>query len=256
MKATRLAIVRILFCLLAIVLYTGCDNREKTAPVTIDPDAKLVCLFFDDGWQNQYDMALPILLKYNFKATFGVITGEIGIGEGLWKHMGEKELKELTGYGMDIASHTRTHPDLTANLDDKQLRDEIIESKRDLEKLGFKVRTFVSPHHKWNDAVIEYIENAGYVCGRAGLEKPFDLTTTNLKARFHVPGYPIVGQDFEQFKAIVDKASGDSAICLVYHFISDSGPLETSTPVANFHEQISYLKEGGFTVLLLPDLFR
>jgi peptidoglycan/xylan/chitin deacetylase (PgdA/CDA1 family) len=94
---------------------------------------------------NQYDVALPILLQHDFKASFAVITGSIGTGEGFWKYMGEKELKKLAKYGMDIAVHTKSHPDLTANLTDAQLPEEIIGSKKYLEKLGFEVRTFVAP---------------------------------------------------------------------------------------------------------------
>ncbi|MFC2014235.1 hypothetical protein ACFLU8_05150 [Chloroflexota bacterium] len=33
-----------------------------------------------------------------------------------------------------------------------------------------------------------------------------------------------------------------------------SGAEKTSTRVYNFHEQMRYLKEAGFTVALLPDL--
>lgn len=258
MKATRLAIVYILFCLLAIVLYTGCDNKEKTAPVTVDPDAKLVYLFFDDGWQNQYDMALPILLKYNFKATFGVITSKIGTGEGFWEYMGEKELKKMANYGMDIASHTKTHPHLTANLTDQQLHEEIINSKKDLEKMGFKVRTFVYPYYEWDDVVLNHVREAGYICARGGWpeEEAYDLTTANPDASYHVPTYEITNQNLEVFKSIVGQASRYSVVCLTYHFISDTGPPKTSTPVQNFYEQMRYLKEAGFTVLLLPDLFR
>jgi len=117
--------------------------QASLQPAPISPDAKLVCLFFDDGWQNQYDVALPILLDYNFRASFGVITGSIGTGVSFCEYMGVKELKELAEYGMDIACHTKTYPHLTANLTDQQLHEEIIDSKRYLEKMGFKVPTFV-----------------------------------------------------------------------------------------------------------------
>jgi len=46
-------------------------------------DSKLVCLFFDDGYVNQYEVVLPILLKHDFEASFGVITGYIGTGHGV-----------------------------------------------------------------------------------------------------------------------------------------------------------------------------
>jgi peptidoglycan/xylan/chitin deacetylase (PgdA/CDA1 family) len=229
---------------------------QRRQPLALPPDAKLVSLFFDDAWMNQYDVALPILLQHDFKASFAVITGSIGTDEGFWKYMGEKELKELAKYGMDIAAHTKSHPDLTANLTDAQLREEIIGSKKYLEKLGFEVRTFVAPFLRWNDTLVSYVMEAGYVCARGPWGFTFDLRTTDPKARFSVPSHTITNEDLEQFKAIVAKANRYTVVVLNYHFISDIGPKETSTPVANFAQQMRYLKENGFTVVLLPDLFR
>jgi len=88
------------------------QKPESPPPQPIPPDAKLVCLFFDDCWQDQYDTALPILLQHGFKATFGAITGSIGTGKSTSKYMDKKELKELARYGMDIANHSKTHPHL------------------------------------------------------------------------------------------------------------------------------------------------
>ena len=246
--------------LLFLISIVGCQKAviSKPAPAPILPNARLVCLFFDDGWGNQYEIALPILLKHDFKATFGVITGSVGTGDDIWRYMDEKELEELAKYGMDIACHTQTHPHLTDNLTDEQLSEEIIDSKKYLEKMGFEVSTFVYPYYDWDDRVVELVTEAGYTCARAGwLEGEFyDLTTADPRARYYVPSWAIVNQDMERFKFLVDKAGRHSAVCLTYHFISDTGPEETSTPVANFQAQMSYLKEAGFTVVLLPDLIR
>ncbi len=242
--------------IVSLVAFSCLGSPSAVTPATLPPDAKLISLFFDDGWMNQYDVALPILLKYNFKATFGIITGNIGTGTGLYKYMGKKELKELAKYGMDIASHTKTHPDLTANLTEVQLREEIIGSKEYLEKLGFKIRTFIHPYLKWNDITVNYVRQAGYICARGGFGITYDLKATDPKARFSVPAFPITNQDLEQFKTIVAQANRYSVGILCYHFISDIGPKETSTPVASFAEQMRYLKENGFTVVLLPDLLK
>ena len=65
-----------------------------------------------------------------------------------------------------------------------------------------------------------------------------------------------VKENIEEFKYILDQASRHSLVCLTYHHISDTAPPEASTPIQGFHEQMRYLKEAGFTVVLLPDLFR
>jgi peptidoglycan/xylan/chitin deacetylase (PgdA/CDA1 family) len=247
-------------CLLSLILPVGCQEAviPKPTPAPIPADARLVCLFFDDAYLNQYDVALPVLLKYDFKATFGVITGSIGRGHDLWEYMDKEKLRELASYGMDIAGHTKTHLNLTGNLTDEQMRQEIIESKKHLEAMGFEVTTMVYPYYAWDDRVIEYVMEAGYTCARAGWskEQAYDLTTSDPKARYHAAAWQISHQDMARFQFIVNKASRQSVVSLVYHFISDTGPEATSTPVANFHAQMSYLKEAGFAVALFPDLFR
>jgi peptidoglycan/xylan/chitin deacetylase (PgdA/CDA1 family) len=250
------------FCLLLLVFTAGCFQpaglklEPLPAPV-LTPDSRLVSIFFDDAFYNQYEVALPVLLKYGYRATFGVITDSIGYGDGLWEYMGTEHLRKLAGYGMDIASHTRTHPHLIDNLSDKQLRQEIIDSRRDLEKLGFDVRTMVYPYYEYDERVIEYVREAGYVCARAGWpqNEAFDLTTDDPDARYHVSSTQISRQYNDNFQRGVDKAGRNSLVCLVYHLISDEGPESTSTSVADFYAQMDYLYQNGFTVVLLPELF-
>ena len=251
--------ISIILCLLLLSLVTSCQKTviPKPAAIPIPPDAKLVCLFFDDAFKNQYEVALPILLEYNFKATFGVITDYISTGRDLMEYMGTEELEELAKYGMDIASHTKTHAELTV-LSDEQLREEIIESKKDLENMGFEVSTVVYPYYSWNDKVIDYAIAANFTCARAGWtqEGVFNPSNSDPRARYHVAAWQISKQDMNRFKYIVGKAGRNSVVCLVYHLISDDGPETTSTPIANFREQMAYLKNAGYTVIPLPDLFR
>ncbi len=243
---------------LLLVTITGCQEAAitETKHEPIPPDARLVCLFFDDGYQNQYEMALPVLLEHDFKATYGIISGEIGVGSGLWQCMGETELKELAAYGMEIACHTKTHPHLADNLTDVQLREEIIESKQYLESLGFEINTMVYPYYEWDDRVIKYVIEAGYSYARGGWpeEGSFRLPLSDNGVKYHLPSRQITNQDIALFKSYLDELDSGDIICLVYHFISDTGPETTSTPVANFHAQMSYLKESGFRVIALADL--
>lgn len=231
-------------------------SEQSPAPEPISPDAKLVCLFFDDCFQNQYDVALPILREHDFKATFGVITGYIGTGHDLWEYMDEDELKVLVDCGMDIACHTRSHPDLTANLTDEKLREEIVYPKTHLENMGFRVYTVVYPYYRCDNRVIQFVMEAGYTCGRVGWSesRDYDPRRGDPKAGLKVPSWQITNQSMDDFKTIVDRAGRYSVVSLVYHFITDEGPVETSTPVNNFKEQMDYLKEAGFTVVLLPDI--
>ncbi len=216
-----------------------------------------VCLFFDDGWMNQYEEVLPVLLEYDFKATFGVITDSIGTGDNFWEYMGEDELNELYNNGMEIACHTKTHPHLTDDLTDAELQAEIMDTKLYLEDLGFEIKTFVYPYYEWDERVIEYVKTTGYSYARGGWpeEGPFSLPLSDDEVRYHLPSRQITDQDIETFKSYFSELDSDSVVCLVYHFITDDGPKSTSTPITNFHEQMTYLKEAEFNVVVLSDLF-
>ncbi len=218
---------------------------------------KLVCLTFDDGWQNQYDNALPVLQQYGFKATFAVVTTWIGNDAGLPDQgMSYSELHTLADQGMDIASHTRTHPHLPT-LGASDLQNEVAGSKADLESENFTVRTFVYPYYEYNSSVVTAVKNAGYICARSGaLNNPYTPgNRTDPNAQYYIDAVEINTQDITTFKSIVDQATDHSVICLCYHSISDNVSSPTPiTPVANFGEQMRYLKDSGFAVSLLPDL--
>jgi peptidoglycan/xylan/chitin deacetylase (PgdA/CDA1 family) len=247
-----------------LLLVPGCTGGVNAGaaaaalpPVTIPPDAKLVSLFFDDGFVNQYEVALPVLRQYGFRATFGIITGSVGKGHDLWQYMDQKHLKALANGGMDIASHTVSHISLTANLTDERLHREIFDSKKALEKMGFGVTTMVYPYYEWDERTVAVVREAGYTCARAGWsrDKAYDLNDPAPDARYRVFSWQITGQDMATFRQYLQEAGPQTLVGLTYHFISDSGPAATSTPVAGFQAQMAYLKEAGYTVVPLPQLF-
>ena len=254
MKKKLLLLVNII--LLFLLIFSGCNKLETTP--TITPDSRIVCLFFDDGYQNQYDVVYPILNKYNFKATFSIITSVIGTGTGLYQYMSLDELKDLANNGMDIGSHSITHAHLLT-IPDSQLHDEIFNSKEQLESMGLVINTFVTPFYEWDDKVLDYIIAANYTCARGGGpvdNVTFDPYDPNPRARYHAAPMQISNQTLTKFKSIVNKTGPHAAVCLVYHFVSDDGPSGTSTTLDMFKKQMSYLQSANFTVVTLPELYK
>ncbi len=119
---------------------------------------KAVALTFDDGWEEHYKNAFPILKKYGVKATFFVPTGWVGKSWILtWK-----EMREMSQAGMVFGSHSISHPDLD-KLSDEELKKEVEDSKKSLEdNLGVKVDYLSYPAGMYNDKVIEAVKAAGY----------------------------------------------------------------------------------------------
>ncbi len=123
---------------------------------------KTVVINFDDGWENQYTYAFPLLKKYGDTATFFIYTNAIGHRHFLtWQ-----EVKELAAGGMQIGSHTKSHPYLNKISEDR-LKDEIMGSKKIIENnLGKPVTAFASPFGYSNPDIVSLIKEAGYTSGR------------------------------------------------------------------------------------------
>jgi len=120
---------------------------------------KSVVLTFDDGYVDNYMAMLPILKKYNFKATIFVITGVIDKSDN---YLTSQQLKEMEKYGVDIESHTANHENLKDLSKEKQL-ETLIKSKKELEKmLNKKVNFFAYPFGGYTKTSIEAVREAGY----------------------------------------------------------------------------------------------
>lgn len=73
------------------------------------PD-KPVVLTFDDGYEDNYTNAWPLLREFGFTGTFYVMTS--GPDTGNSGYMTPQQLAEMAAGGMQIESHSRDHPDL------------------------------------------------------------------------------------------------------------------------------------------------
>jgi peptidoglycan/xylan/chitin deacetylase (PgdA/CDA1 family) len=73
------------------------------------------------------------------------------------------ELKELNADVLEIGSHTKTHPNCTNLTDYADLEDEILHSKKDIEKIiGREVKHFCYPAGSYNDRVLDEVKTSGY----------------------------------------------------------------------------------------------
>lgn len=130
--------------------------------------AKPLVITFDDGYEDNQRMAVPLLRKYGFHGIIFVITDNIGKpGYLTWEQM-----KAVQERAINIGSHTMTHANLT-KLDAEELAKELQNSKAALEKgLGTRVDYIAYPHGGVNARVIAAARAAGYKGGngtRVGL---------------------------------------------------------------------------------------
>jgi peptidoglycan/xylan/chitin deacetylase (PgdA/CDA1 family) len=143
---------------------------EKAIP------AKSAIITFDDGWKSQYEVAWPILKKFNYPVTLfiyteGIKPGHFSGGESMSWEM----LAEMRDAGVDIQGHSATHSDLRRPYDkiakkklnpqeyEEWLNKELVGSKEMIEqKLGVKVNCFAVPYGFHNDHIRDICLKAGY----------------------------------------------------------------------------------------------
>ena len=103
---------------------------------------KAAIITFDDGMLSQFTNAKTILDKYNFKATFYIICNSVNKENRMtWNNIQTLEEEEN-----EIGSHSMNHKKLS-KLSEEEIRYEIIESKRCLQKKGFNVTSFSFPYN-------------------------------------------------------------------------------------------------------------
>ena len=150
--------------------FQGLSMRDLEPYLQGEKQGKVVGITFDDGYQNNLDNALPILLKNGFTATCYAVSSLIG-GTNLWDKgkVEEKPLMTLENWrtwrdaGMDIGSHTRTHADLTAISVDKA-RNEITDSKKELENtIGCEARHFCYPYGLFTPLHSAMTKESGFI---------------------------------------------------------------------------------------------
>ncbi len=149
-----------------------------------------VCLSFDDGYQDNYDIAYPILKQMEVPFAIYVTTGFIDNRIPMWWYPNEQlgisteSLKALdTDPLCTIGAHTVSHPRLDTLPPEKQ-REEIIQSKQELESiLEHPVRHISYPHGAYNADTLDIVKSAGFysaLCAWGGNIRKGDTTLLEL----------------------------------------------------------------------------
>ena len=144
---------------------------------------KPVILSFDDGYEDNHRVILPMLEERGMKAVFYVVTNDIGLpGYMTWD-----DLFDLERHGMEIGSHTANHIPLTTLPPEKQ-REELHLSKLMLEWKGLKtIYSFSYPTGAYDAGIVAMLAEEEYltaVTGEAGLNNvetnPYLLRRVNI----------------------------------------------------------------------------
>jgi peptidoglycan/xylan/chitin deacetylase (PgdA/CDA1 family) len=163
---------------------------------------RAVAITFDDGYENYFMHALPILVRHGYPATVFLVANAIG-GTNAWdavegdveeKLMDLGQIREAQAAGTEFGSHTLDHVDLTAATPDEAWR-QVNGSRCFLEEcLDAPVVSFCYPYGRKTGAVREMVQRAGYrfACSTekgSNTENtdPFSLRRVNVRRDTHLP---------------------------------------------------------------------
>ncbi len=149
-----------------------------------------VSITFDDGYAENCDEALPLLIRRRIPCTYFAMSHFSRTGETFPHDVAEgtsfqpntiEQLRSLANAGIEIGGHTKTHADLGQITCEQRLYDEIVGGRDELARdLGVEIRYFAFPyglHENLNATAFRIAAEAGFagVCSAyGGYNRPGD----------------------------------------------------------------------------------
>jgi len=146
-------------------------------------DRLTACVTFDDGYAENCDQAIPFLIEEQIPCTYFVSTHYV-LEQESFPHdlkLGFRsapntveQIRMISDAGIEIAAHTRTHPDMGQVRDPQRIHDEFVVAGRELEDMvSRRVRYFAFPFgmpRNMNPMVFHLAREQGYegVCSAYG----------------------------------------------------------------------------------------
>lgn len=199
------------------------DSRTDSGEVDtsgIDKEKPMIALTFDDGPGDGTERILRVLQENGAKATFFELGGRIQARPELSKKLAEA--------GMQMASHTYDHPDLT-KISEEDVSSQYTRAEKAMEKAtGGKPTALRPPYGASNE--------------RVRSQTPYPLILWNVDSE------DWSSRDAEAIcNAVYDANPGDGDI-LLFHDIYDStaDAIETLVP---------YFKEKGYQMVTVEQMF-
>ena len=131
---------------------------------------KPILLTFDDGYENFYTHAYPILKRYGYTALIFMLTGyidnwnlwEVKLSKDRFKHLSRTQIQELSEEGFWFGSHGVNHLFLTYQ-SDSLAKKEVQLSRAILEEiLGKPTQFFSYPYGDYDARIVRFVQEAGY----------------------------------------------------------------------------------------------
>ena len=138
---------------------------------------KEVVLTFDDGIEDNYIKAFPVLSKYDMPAIIFLETANIGSQD---MYLTWDQVRLMAKNNIAFGAHATAGAYLPSIKDEQVLVSEIVSSKSGIEgQIGKEVKYFCYPTGGFNDRIKEIVRNAGYK-GACATNRGFDKLNSDV----------------------------------------------------------------------------
>ncbi len=230
LKPVKVFVCLLLVCAtLGVMLgVTSCESiyfgyQARKVPIySVDTTEKKVALTFDAAWgADKTSKIIEILKEEDVSGTFFLV--------GFWSEKFADKIKEIDEAGLDIGTHSNTHPKMST-LSEEKMTEELEKSMELIKNVTNKdVKFFRPPYGDYNDQVVSCAEKLGLKTIQ------WDVDSLDWK-----------GLSSDQILSRV-KASVKCGSIILFHNNSDN-ILEALPNV------IKYLKAEGYKMVKLSDL--
>lgn len=200
----------------------------------------LITLSYDDGYRNWYENALPLHSKYNMPATFNIIGGKVYSGE---KHfMNSSQIWVSHDLGIEIGSHSQTHPFLTTKTEE-EIHREFYTSIAVLEDLVGEVSTIAIPYSSYDERIreiaMQYFDGVRVLGHQTNTQENYDPYWLKSRAVVNT-------MEFSTIKEWIDQAVEEQSwVIIMFHGITKE-PLEEYETTPEILEQVMlYINDLG-----------
>ncbi|MCS7005877.1 MAG: polysaccharide deacetylase family protein [Cytophagales bacterium] len=129
-----------------------------------------IILTFDDGYEDNFQNALPLMQKYGFRGVIFLLGNlfpdynfwDVALGDERFSLMNQSQREAFVRAGWEIGAHSLSHKRLT-QISTKEAYDEIKKSKSLLEtSLSISVISFAYPYGDYNSEIRDITKKVGF----------------------------------------------------------------------------------------------
>lgn len=226
-----------------------------------------IILTFDDNKWNHYTTVFPLLKRYKLTATFGYIT------QGTYTHSENNNaaIKEMMDYGIEITSHSHTHPRFDKNINSTEfLKEDMISNKEILNSHNINSYGLILPYNHLNiDINFFNFLNLDYITYETStvrnyhpyperrvlnLTKERNLTKNNIR-RIEFPLDSEPSNYVSKFYYIVSNLKEDEICAIMFHNITNEPNMPYNVRIDVFEQFLKFLVENNYNVVTLKSLY-